>query len=394
MRWRAILALVVLASGCAKSHLYEEQVLCVEVPAFEPPTHLDATFVAQLQNAEVTLLIDQTGSMDGEINEIRDGLVSEVIPAMQEAFFGDLRLGIAGFGDFPRFPYGVETDQPFVRYQPITGDMDAIERATRRLMPDTFYGNDEPEAQIPALHHLATNEGHPEFLPPSECPPGTVGAACWGEAARVVLLFTDASFHNGPGDVWPYGYPLVPRPPSYAQTVEALNEAGIRVIVLWSGFAEDSDPALAIAGDTGARNADGMPLVIDIGLEGEGLNRGVADAVRDLVAGALLDVDAVAVDPLDDDVDATRFVRDISPLVAEPAEGAVRRDEGFIEVRPGTQLTFRLTLQNDRFEARAEPQIYPLDVHYRDRGLSALGTQRVLVVVPSISGVGCEAVDG
>jgi len=399
MRGTFHFALAVLASVTAlacggKTHLaVDEQVLCVEVPLGDIASEVNATFEAQIRSAEVMLLIDQTGSMDGEIAEIRDGLVSNVIPGMQEAF-SDLRLGIAGFGDFPMFPYGIMGDQPFVMYQPITGDSAAIERSAAALRPDTFFGNDEPEAQIPALHHIATNFGHEGFVEPVDCPAGTEGAACFGEAARIVLLFTDASFHNGPGDVWPYGYPLRTIPPRYTETVAALNDAGIRVVVLWSGDPEDAEPAVAIAADTGALDADGEALVFDIGLEGEHLSRNVVDSVRDLVDGSLLDVDAVPVDVPGDDVDATAFVRDIAPLRALPADGAVAVEGGFSEVRPGTRLTFRITVDNDRFEAESRPQVYPLDIHYRDRGLAALDTERIYVVVPSTTGVGCEVVDG
>jgi hypothetical protein len=353
---------------------------------------VDAGFEAQLDRAEVMLLVDQTGSMDGEISEIRARLVDELIPAMGDTF-SDLRLGVAGFGDFPSSPYGVAGDLPFVLYQPITNDAAAIHRAADALMSDTFLGYDEPEAQTFALHHLATNQGHPGVIEPTECPVGFHGAGCFGEAARIVLLFTDARFHNGPGGFWPYGYPLRPLPPTYANAVDALADAGIRVIVLWSGPPELAGDAIAIAGDTGARGADGTPLVFDIGLDGERLGRGVVDAMRDLVEGALLDVDAVAVDAGADDVDATRFVDDIVPLRVLPEEGGRIEGAGFSDVRPGTRLTFRVTFSNTLVEAGPEPQVFPLSIRYRDRGLSALGSDLIYVVVPSLTGVGCESVE-
>ena len=237
-------------------------------------------------------------------------------------------------------------------------------------------------------------------MPPQRgCPPGTFGYPCFRAAGtRIILLFTDAEFHNGPGGSNPYNMPLIrPAPATYEQAVGALRDIGAKVLGLYSGGLV-ADRALtdleSIARDTGAVTAGGEPIVVDIGAAGENLDTGVIDVVRTLVEDVPIDIDALAEDTAFDDIDARVFVESIRTLGATPASGAEDLGDRYAQVLPGTRVRFRVGLRNELFEREVEPQFYFLRVVLRGDGVTRLRETAVKIVVPSIDGEGCEVVDG
>ena len=134
-----------------------------------------------------------------------------------------------------------------------------------------------------ALFQAATGAGIGSFVPArGGCAGGSgIGYPCFrSEATLIILLFTDADFHNGPGGAYPYSG-ISPTPHTYAQAVTALNAIGAKVLGLMSGLAARDD-LIAIARDTGAVAADGTPIVFDIGSDGRSLGVDVVRAVQTL----------------------------------------------------------------------------------------------------------------
>ncbi len=370
--------------------------VCIELPPDEPPEFVDVAFVARISTADVLFLVDVTGSMTEEIGQIQRGLNDVISPALIEEI-SDVQLSVAEFADYPVSPYGdTSNDIPFRLLQRSTASLPEAQAGVNSL--SFLSGSDVPESHTEALFQVATGAGLPSFrVPGRRCPDGTVGAPCFrGEGTPIILLFTDAAFHNGPGGSEPY-MGIAPPPAVYEDAVTALRSIGAKVLGLYSGgsFGPGTPPAVRdleqIARDTGAVTEDGSPIVVDIGTSGERLDRGVIDVVRQLVDETPINIDAITEDYPGDDYDAREFVTGIVTTGATPASGADDLGDRYERVRPGTRVGLRVMLANDTIMRGEEPIVYFLTIILRGDGVNNLKSTVVQIVIPSIRGEGCDA---
>ena len=365
--------------------------VCIEVPPEEPTEEVTITYRVGLDTADVLFLVDVTGSMGEEIEQIRASVRDVLIPNIA-AQIEDVRFSVAHYADFPLEPYGSPGfDQVFRMVAPVTSDPSEVQAAVDRLALQ--MGNDGPESTTEALYLAATGEGLGEFVPPRTCgDASTFGHPCFrARAVPVFLLFTDAQFHNGPFGVNPYEG-ISPEPHDYTDAVGALRGMGARVVGLFSGFEPEALTQLrTIARDTGTVRADGTPLVFDIGIDGRLLDDGVIDAIRSLVS----EVPTTIVAELDDDprdaIDATTLVSRVEARSVVPAEGARIVGDGFADVLPGSEVTFVVHFDNTRVARTDRVQVYRLVVVLRGDGMRWLRDVVVDIVIPSIAGDGCAS---
>jgi hypothetical protein len=366
--------------------------VCIELPPGRPPSELPVEFVARIESAEVFFLVDVTGSMGGEIATIQSRIVDTIAPGIA-AQIPDVRFSVAHFADYPQDGYGSFGDEVFALLQRSTSDIGQVEAATSSLVLQ--MGGDPPEAYVEALFIGATGQGITRLVPNSSCPGliDSVGYPCFGpNGARIILLFTDAESHNGPGGVNEYEG-IVPAPHTYDETVAALREIGAKVLGIYSGDAGEGEGlrhVQALARDTGAVREDGTPLVFDIGSSGAGLDSSVIEAVRTLVEEVPIDVDVVVTDDPRDSLDITEFVRGVVTAGATPPDGAIDRGDRFDQVRPGTRVAFRILLANDRIPQTDVPQRFRAHVTMRGDRVTHLLELEVDLVVPSNLGTGCD----
>jgi len=364
---------------------------CVEVPLDGGAIELPLETEAQLGRADVVFLIDVTASMMDEIDRIRDSLQSRLAPAI-ESEIPDAYLSVATFADFPEDPYGDADDDPFTLMLPMSSELSRVQAAVSAI--ELGNGRDEAESQVEALYQVATGEGLGTYIPPSVgCPSGGTGYPCFrGDALPIVLLFTDAPFHNGPGGSAPYGPAVTPPPHSYTQMVDALGSVGVRVIGFDSGDA--GSDLRRIASDTDATDTSGRPLVFEIGRRGENLGTGVVDAMKTFADAVVFDIDAVPSDPVPGDgVNVTEFVEAIVPVRASPRSGIEGIDEEagvFRGVTAGTTVVFQLRIRNDAVVPGEEPQRFQLEIVFRGDGRTRLGRRLVEIVIPGADGEGCD----
>jgi len=363
---------------------------CIELPFNDPPRELPVTFVARILSADVYFLVDVTGSMGDEIDQIRDGLTSRIIPGLA-AEIPDVRFSVGRFADFdvPAFGYGSDGDEVFRLVQSSTADVDVVLNAVNRLA--TQSGGDTPESMTEALYLSATGEGLGDFAPSRRCDADTVGYPCWrSTGSPIILAFTDAPTHNGPGgrEAYDRGAFRGPQPHTYEQTVNALRGVGAKVLGLNSGdFGETGRTDLeAFARDTGAVRPDGTPIVFDIGRDGALLGDSVIEAVRTLVDEVPIDVDLIVEDFPGDPLDATAFVERVEATSSMPADGAINLGDRFSEVRPGTRVNFRILLFNDSIPQTDEAQRFYMWVILRGDGVTRLQETLLEIVIPPIGG--------
>ncbi len=373
---------------------------CVEVLPDGGPIDLPLQTQVELGRADVVFAIDTTASMVQELEQIRTNLRDRLAPGIRAAI-ADSELGVTTFADFPEGNCGSERDSdlPFRLLLPVTSDIGRVQTAVNAITLNN--GSDEPEAQVEALYQIATGEGIGRYVPPSfGCPSGGIGYPCFrSDALPVVLLFSDAPFHNGPGGTNPTtegdACPLVvPSPHTYAQALEALTAARIRVIGLYSGPADEAGERdlRRVATDTLALSGD-MPLVFDIGPRGERLSESVIEGITTLASVVEFDVDTLLVDvDRTDAVDPRDFVDAVVPLRAEPMSAIRGIDVAsgrFLGVRTGTLVVFQLRLRNDAVAPGVGPQRFVLEIVFRGDGRTRLGASRIEIVVPGADGTGC-----
>lgn len=363
---------------------------CVEVPPSEPPSEVTVSFLTRISEADVFFLVDVTGSMMEEIEQIRSRLSDTIAPGIATSI-PDVRFSLGEYAEFPVPPYGDLSDRPFRLVTSSTADLVVLQRGLDSLVLES--GGDGPESAIEALYLASTGEGLGVIVPPRRCATGTVGYPCFrATGSRIFVWITDAASHNGPFGENPYDDSVAPRPHQYEETIAALNGIGAKVLGLYSGFGDPAERGHLeeVARRTGAVAADGQPVVIDIGIDGAGLGAGVVEAVRTLVDEVPIDITIRTEDDPSDDLDATMFVRGIETIAAEPPIGAIQRADRFDAVRPGTRVSFRVLFANDRIARGPEPIRYRLRVTLIGDGVTELATTVVDVVIPALDGRGCE----
>ena len=177
---------------------------------------------------DLVLDVDLSGSYVDDLPNIKalaPGLFDQV-----RAQAADSRFGLASFVDYPFPPWGVAGDYAFRLDQALTSSKPAWTGAVAAMA--TRNGNDAPESQLESLYQLASGVGREmpgtvdgDFADSGEIAPADAGFR--PDATKVVALTTDAPFHKA-GDAGPFAYPG----PSLADTVSALNAAGIKVIAI------------------------------------------------------------------------------------------------------------------------------------------------------------------
>ena len=403
----------------------------VVLPFEGSPENRTLVFGTEIAIADVFFLVDMTGSMQDERTNLIGGLLDVVIPGIEENI-PDVHFGVAGMDDYPydsptAARYGDDRDLPFYLLRDIAppeqdlgewsldagpnqcpNDRSDVEdvgigsiTGTPNGTPDILeavqglpchFGADFPESYVPALFATATGSGLSwpgGSVPSRECPPtgpdvsgDFVGYPCFRPGALpIVLLFGDASFHNGPGDSEAYSFEA----PGYAAAVDALNGIGARVLPIFSGGSAGADDYRAIARDTGAVDVDDAPLFFEIAGDGSGLDATVVDAVRNLVGGTPQDVSTrtenVAGNP--DDVDATGFIASLMPVSGFPESGFDRFDETtFYRVIPGTQVEFAIRFENDFRPPQDEAEIFQARIVGVGNGVADLSSRNVFIIVP------------
>lgn len=371
---------------------------CIEVPPDGGLIEVPLETEARLGRADVMFVIDVTASMQDEIDQIRDKLRDRLAPAIEDEI-PDAQFGVATFADFPIMPYGDPDDDPFTLMLPMSEDLSRVQAAVNAI--ELGNGRDEPESQVEALYQIATGEGLVPWVEPSfGCPMGGRGYACFrDDALPIVLLFTDAPFHNGPAEggepYSPYdASEISPVPHTYEEAIEAMRAIGVRVIGFDSGDGAPARHLRALAMDTGAVNETGSPLVYDIGRGGEGLGTGVVDAMKSFADAVIFDIDAIVQDPMPGDgVDVTEFVEEVVPVRAIPMDGVESIDTDanvFRGVRSGTTVVFQLRIRNDAVVPGPTARRFQLEFIFRGDGRTRLGRRIVEIVIPGADGEGCE----
>ncbi|MEM9072940.1 MAG: hypothetical protein AAGE52_30815 [Myxococcota bacterium] len=208
----------------------------------------EAGMCGPLPAADIMLLFDTTGSHGNDISasvSALDTFVRDIRSRLTDA-----NIGVASYADFPEGGFGGSGDEPFVGERAPTASAANV-RTTLEGLTGTG-GGDGPESGVEALGILADLPAHP-LADPFSCGGSREGGGCWRPASqRFVVVFTDATNHNGPaaggGLESPYSG-ISPDPLEWPEVRDAIIDSGIRLLVVVEEPAEAQHRRMLIALD-------------------------------------------------------------------------------------------------------------------------------------------------
>ncbi|HJL18656.1 MAG TPA: hypothetical protein RMH99_23545 [Sandaracinaceae bacterium LLY-WYZ-13_1] len=390
----------------ATSTIPEEDFFVV-LPYNGSPETRTLRFGTNLQQADVYFLIDTTGSMQSSIDNVTSSLTR--LSTEIRARIPNVQMGVGQYRDFHNSDdlfggaYGSPGDEPYANEQVITDDVSRVQSALSAL--GAGGGGDGPESATEALYQTATGEGGtwtfsggaPSFtLPRAACPaiPDETGTRrgypCFRpEALPIVVLVTDAPFHNGPGNSNAYSG-ISPAPHFFDQAVTALDNIGARFVGVAVGSGPRSDEE-AVARMTGSVDEAGEPLVYDA--SGGTVSDAIIEGIETLAGRTPQDVDTITenVDGNPDGFDATQLIDSITPVegfngpISGPMPGVTYASKDattFYEVIPGTLVDFEVVFINTVRPPAATAQIFRATIIVRGNGVARLDDRNVYIVVP------------
>lgn len=293
----------------------------------------------RIRTANLVLALDRTGTMAPELSELREAM------ALYEALadgLDSLAVYVALVGEYNGSPYATSGQRPLEIAPVAFRDASSLAAALESIPLHT--GGDAAEAQIAALYGIATGDALrlDMKVPPCELAADEVGMVCLPRrTARAILLVTDSPFHNAPDGSYPYDPPPLSAlpPPSYAEAVTGIREAGFAVLGVSSMPGEPFEHVRTTVEDVGTVSIDGRPAAA---LASEGaLVAAVIDRQRFWLDEVPLTIRLVARLP----ASLAGLSVTAMPTAITPSEAGLIEGDRAIAV-PGSLVTFRLTMVN------------------------------------------------
>ena len=371
-----------------------EEVFYVILPYEEPETDKPLDFTTDIQFADILILVDLSGTMDGELGNLKSGINNTIISGINSEI-PSAAFGLVGFGTWQEGPYALT---------PITTDAAVVTAAVNAL--SLKGGRYEPHAE--SLYQSATGEGFSATVQYEDCdtwgncdwetlaspsiPAGTcaadaIGGACFRQdSLPIYIMITDEAFagydfQGESGVRWAStaGH-------TRAQAIAAMNDINAKFIGIKS-ISDQTDPTAdynAVSEGTNSKRADGSYYYYTIAADGTGLSTQVVDAVSDLVHNILMDVNTIT-ESIDNayGLDTTQFINAVIPNSTDPVEAYTSKDTTtFYGVTPGTTVLFDVTFQNNIYEPdTTEATLFRAQIKVRGQG-TVLSTREVLIIVP------------
>ena len=405
----------------------------VVLPYQDPAVNRTLRFNSRVRQADVFFMMDRTGSMAEEVDELKDNL-STVVTGITEAI-PDIGVGFGGFAGFGgRAAGGCTTiigmeicqdgpagDTPFHLYSTITTDR--AQMLSDVDMLDADQGGANWASWNEALFQAATGDGVLPWVPRQSCTavPDEVGRRygypCFRPGSLpIMVVLTDTSSKNGPhtmgvsgGTYDNSGFTMGPVPRTYNQSLASLTEIGARVIGVMSisGGGSDCGPQISspdcvqqfetVARDTGTVDGSGDPITFEIGCDGSGLGSGLVEAIRVLASETPQDIRGAVRDGEDfppevGPIDAGMFVKAITPIRLLTDGGATTitcpmsgrcDDRDFFAVVPGELVEFDVRFENDFVPPRRTSQVFRATIFVLGNRVAELDARDVTIVVPA-----------
>ena len=356
--------------------MISEDAFYVLLPYKGEPDVRNLKFSTNIQKVDVLILVDLSGSMIGEHDNLKAGIKTTIIDGVR-AKISDSAFGLVKFGTLESKTYSLA--------QPITMDADAVKSAVDGI---SDCGGSEEYHNF-ALWAAASGEYKYEDIcysknvfgscrtesvtsNPPDCSayPGNIGGACFrSESLPIFIMASDESFGDGSWKSWESGSRT-----TRDMAIAKMNAINAKFIGLDSG--SSMSDFNYISDGTGSNNGAGTRFNFSVKDDGTGFSQAIVDAVVSLTNNIQIDITAKAksVDN-PEGIDSSKFVKSISP-------------EGFYNVKPGQQVTFDVTFENDFYKNDSyESKVFTASISVLGDG-AFLDMRDVIVVVPGIDYTG------
>lgn len=367
-----------------------EDVFYVILPYAAPNHELrDLEFTTDINNPDILIMVDLSGSMGGEIANLKLG-INDVIINDVSAQIPGAAFGLVTFSDWTGNAYTVN--------QTITTNTAAVQSAVTSIS-DTG-GADEPHDEV--IYQAASGAGFsgticeipiicfPSYsvnIPAASCsmPPdeGTVGGGCFRSfALPILVMLTDEDF-TGEMD-WQSGSQH-----TQAEAIAAMNAIGAKFIGIDSSeVGATTSDFNAVSQGTGSLDGNNQPFNYAIAADGTGLSQQIVDAILDLTQNLKMDVTTnteTVANPLS--VDTTQFIKTVTPASAQPPAGVDSMDTTFFYgVDAGTLVTFSVDFHNDFFEPTTETAtLFQATIQVIGEQATVLSSREVYIIVPGVN---------
>jgi hypothetical protein len=389
------------------------------------------TFSTRIRQADVFFLIDNSGSMSGTINNIRNNFSTMIVPALQAAI-PDVRVGVGSFVSMPVPPQGypgMPGDYNLWIRQRLTSDIMAAQRAfntMRTIDQDApgFAGGDGPENSTEAAYEVIAGSGNrgrendpaalrtvhnaldprgngwcPRMVPERDCgadpdnPVEVYGWGCFREGRiPIVVLTSDAPWYDG----CIAGSPTTPGTPNPGhncnELVEAFNRRGAFFVGIDVGDNSTYRNSLVVAMRTMTLDGMGMPIAFSASAGGIArVSANIVNAIAEIAGRARQNITTRlvgdnAAEGLVRGHSTADFIKSIVTTRGEPEApaGYDRRDmRTFYNVDPATRVTFTVDFYNDFQPGAATSRLFRATIEVLGRGDTVVDTRPVYIVVPS-----------
>ena len=382
--------------------------LYVTLP-YHPPGDMGAhptrefTFSTHIRSADIVFLVDTTGSMGSTISAVQSTLSRTIIPGIVTALGagGDARYAVAAHGDFAEG--GSNGDGAMTLYQRLDASAALSQTATSRY--SAGGGGDEPEAMVPAMHALISGFGTPGYGgtatrmmdPVRDCAanpdsPTPYGWACFLPGrVPIIVLFSDADWHNGPTMPGNY-YGSVPMAAQYSQLVTEMTAHGAYFVGIDVGRGATHANSLQLAMTTMTVDSSGNPIAFQ-GAPST-IAAAVVNAISTIAGQSRQDITTHTTgDPTEMRLAAPHTTADFIKAVT-PARGIPDMPTGydhhdmttFFGVLPSTQVVFTVDFYNDFQPGGSAAQVFRATIHVLGRASSEVDHRDVFIVVPADGG--------
>lgn len=365
------------------------------VPFEKPqvPVESSLDFKTKLNDVDVYVIVDRSGSMAAETTSIKTNMAS-VISGLQCPPLGtgdpatcipNLYAGLGGIG--------YRNVEPYRNYLDIAAQPNFAGAAVTNVT-----GSPTTEPTAFSLWSAITGQGTAgatgcsfgaTVAPRTNCPGGTFGYPCFREGALPVVVVATDEPPLSAGDTY--------HCPNWTNTIKAaFNTRSARVMGIYGSGSSTStiDDLKLMATDTGAIDAANAnaPLVFN-GADANAANA-ISSGIRTLVNGVPLDMAALAADDPADSVDAiSSFVDRLETLQignAQCSNGLTDIDSNadsfkdqYVDVRAGVPVCWKLVAkQNTTVRPKTEPQLFRARVNVIADGVTTLDTRDVFFLVP------------
>ena len=372
------------------------------------------TFSTKINSVDVGILLDRSGSMTNELENLKTGIQNELIDGILSKMDAvDLAMGLISFGTWDDGPYTVE--------QRMTKDYDAVNSAVGNT---SIQGSGAHEPHSESIYQASTGEGlyarchitnpinpwEVYTIDPGDCTgaEGSVGGICLREMTfPIFIMLTDVAFIEYPVGSAPFGeeyWDINARGHSREEAILAMNGINAKFIGIDTGFNCSEydasyncigtetpsdlvkDDFTLIAQGTASLDKNGDPFLYHTtSSDGSGLSDQIADAVVELTTYVQMDVTtATFSDDSCEGISAAEFVNESVPDTANPPDGVASSDSTtFYKVEPGTNVTFMVYFLNDFCINNTEnPIVYEAMIRVLGDG-AYVSSKKIQIIIPA-----------